>query len=82
MKDLRARLRAALARLFPGVYFDLNWIKEPDHRWHDGGDPIIDRWHVVRRRQQDEARRRWQRDNPLRLTPAVSIPAGEDDLPF
>ncbi len=42
---LRARLKAALAKKFPGVSFDLNWIKEPDHDWHDGGDPIIDRWH-------------------------------------
>lgn len=75
---LRARLKAALARLYPGVYFDLEWIKESDHEWHDGGDPIIDRWHVVMQRKERERLRKAYRP----LSAPAPLRAGGDDIPF
>jgi hypothetical protein len=81
MKDLRQRLKNALARLYPGVGFDLNWIKESDHDWQDGGDDLIDRWHVVMRRNEDARMRRARREY-VRRVHSFTPPTTGDDIPF
>ena len=78
---LQNRLRAALSRLYPGVSFDLAWIKDSDHDWHEG-DGLIDRWHVWWNRKGHRC------TEPIRpLMPHVggdastSVPATSSDAP-